>query len=84
LLADSREFTQMNRQVTITLDDVDWGQVVDGLECRAWQYDRTAHYYETGGGDECIEEVNSAEEARNLAKWYRRISKQIRKQLGDG
>jgi len=68
----------------IELDEIDWGQVIDGLECRAWQYDRTAHYYDTDGGDECIEEVSSANEARNLAAWYRRIVKDIQKQVRDG
>lgn len=71
----------MKTKISIELEIVDWGQVMDGLECRAEQYDRTAHYYEVDGGDECIEEVSSAEEARNLAKWYRRIVKDIRKQL---
>ena len=66
---------------TIELNDVDWGQVIDGLECRIFDYERTAHYYETGCGDECIEEVNSAEEALNLARWYRRLVMDIRKQL---
>ncbi len=65
----------------VKLDDVDWGQIIDGLEVRAWQYERTAHYYETGSGDECIEEVNDASEARNLAAWYRRLVAQIRDQL---
>jgi hypothetical protein len=69
---------------SIKLDEVDWGQVMDGLECRAWEYDRAAHQYdENGCYDEGIEEVSSAEEARNLAKWYRRIIVQIRKQLRD-
>lgn len=68
----------------VELDEVEWGQVVDGLECRAWQYDYTAHCYEMGGGDECIEEVSSAEEAHNLAAWYRRIVEDIRAQVRDG
>ncbi len=74
----------MKKIISIELDIVDWGQVVDGIESRAWQYDRTAHYYEMDGGDECIEEVSSADEARNLATWYRRIVKDIRKQVRDG
>lgn len=74
----------MKKTISITLDENDWGQVVDGLECRAWEYERTAHYFETGGGDEGIEEVKDAEEARNLAQWYRRLVEQIRTQLQEG
>lgn len=67
----------------VKMDEVDWGQVIDGLECRAWQYELTAHYYETEGGDECLEEVNSGEEARGLAAWYHRLAEQIRDQVWD-
>ena len=73
----------MKKRVAITLEENDWGQIIDGLTCRAEQYERTAHYYETDGGDECIEEVNSAEEARTLAAWYCRLVDQIRSQLRD-
>jgi len=69
---------------TVELDDNDWGQVIDGLECRAFDYERTARFYEANGCyDEGIEEVSSAEEAQNLADWYRRLVVDIRRQLRD-
>ena len=69
---------------TIALDDNDWGQVIDGLTCRAEQYELTAQYHETGFADGDILEVRDANEARNLANWYRRIVEEIRRQLRDG
>jgi hypothetical protein len=69
---------------SIKLKEVDWGQVIDGLECRARQYERTAvQFDEHGCYDEGLEEVSSADEARNLARWYRQIIQQIRRQLHD-
>ena len=74
----------MKRQVTITLDENDWGQIIDGLTCRAEQCEWTAQYHECGYVDEDILEVRDADEARNLAEWYRRLVEQIRSQLRDG
>lgn len=74
----------MKRQVTITLDENDWGQVMDGLSCRAEQYELTAQYHECGCANGDILEVRDADEARNLAGWYRRLVEQIRSQLRDG
>ena len=34
---------------SIELDAVDWGQVMDGLECRAFDYERTARFFEENG-----------------------------------
>jgi hypothetical protein len=74
----------MKRQVTITLDENDWGQVMDGLSCRAEQYELTARYHECGYVDKDILEIRDADEAQNLAGWYRRLVEQIRSQLRDG
>ncbi len=74
----------MKRQVTITLEGNDWGQIMDGLSCRAEQYEWTAQYHECGYVDEGILEVRDAAEAQNLAGWYRRLVEQIRIQLRDG
>jgi hypothetical protein len=73
----------MNKKVTIELEDNDWGQILDGLTCRAEQYELTAEYYEGGYVDDEVFIVRDAEEARNLAEWCRRLIEQIRKQLRD-
>jgi hypothetical protein len=77
--AKDRENTRMKK--TIELDENDFGQIIDGLDCRAKQYDLTARYHETGFADGDILEVRDADEARNLADWYRRIIEEIRRQL---
>ena len=66
---------------SIELDENDWGQIMDGLICRAEDYERTARYHETGFADDLIIEVRDAGEARNLANWYRRMAEDIRGQL---
>lgn len=66
---------------TVEIEDNDWGRIIDGLECRAFDYERTARFYEANGCyDEGIEEVSSAEEAWNLARGYRRLIDEIRLQ----
>ncbi|RKX45032.1 MAG: hypothetical protein DRP64_05405 [Verrucomicrobia bacterium] len=74
---------RMKRKITITLEDNDWGQIIDGLACRAEQYELTVQYHEPGYAEDYILEVRDADEARNLAEWYRRLVEQIRKQLRD-
>ena len=67
------------KQVELTQDD--WGQVVDGLACRAEQYEATAGFYETGVAEGEILEVSDADEARSLAAVYWALVDKIRKQL---
>lgn len=66
---------------TITLSENDWGQIIDGLTCRAEDYDRTAQGHESGFSDDYILDVRDAEEARDLARHYRRILQNLRGQL---
>lgn len=68
-------------RIAIELEKNDWGQIIDGLECRADRYEQTAQYFESGHADLCIEEVSSAEEAHNLADIYRSIIDEIRQQM---
>lgn len=68
---------------TIEMDDNDWGQVVDGLICRAEQYELTAQVHETGFADGDILEASSAYEANAIAAHYREIIRKIREQLRD-
>jgi len=73
----------MKKKITIELESIEWSQIIDGLTCRAEQYELTAQYHECGYVDEDILEVRDADEARNLAEWYRRLVEQIRSQLRD-
>ena len=71
----------MEKSVAIELERIDWGQIMDGLTCRAEDYERTAQYFETGHADGCILETRDAAEARSIAAFYREIIRKIRKQL---
>ena len=71
----------MNSEVSITLEKDDWGQIIDGLICRAEQYEQTAEYHDGVSVEGMILEVRDAGEARNLAQWYRRLTEQIKRQL---
>lgn len=64
----------------IELENVDWGQIIDGLECRAAQYEKTVRYFESGEISGEIEEVSGVEEARELAEIYRAIIAKIQQQ----
>ena len=68
---------------TVELDDVNWGQIIDGLTCRAEQYELTAQYHEIGFADGDILEANSAYEANAIAEHYREIIRKIRDQLNN-
>lgn len=74
----------MKRKVIIALEADEWGQIIDGLLCRAEDYERTAEYHKSGYAGDYILEVCGAAEARNLAQCYRRITEQIREQLKNG
>ncbi len=65
----------------VELELEDWWQVIDGLTCRAEQYELTAQYHETGFAEGDILETKDAHEARSIAKHYREIIEKIQKQL---
>lgn len=67
-------------KTTIELEKSDWGQVINGLECRAGQYEKTVRYFESGEINGEIEEVSGIEEARELADTYRAIIEKIQRQ----
>ena len=62
---------------SVSLDECEWGQILDGLKCRAELYEETVRYYESGYAEEEIAEVRDADEARALARIYRRIIRKI-------
>lgn len=78
---EPRKDVLMKEEVSIMLEKNDWGQVLDGLTCRAEQYELTAKYHDGDSVEEAILEVRDAAEARDLAEEYRRLSEQIRGQL---
>jgi len=67
----------MVMKTKIELDDNEWGQVIDGLTCRAILYEETVVYYEGGIPDGEIAEVSNVEEARALAAMYRSLIRKI-------
>jgi len=68
----------------VELNEVEWGQVLDGLTCRAELYENSIDYYEGGYVEGEVAEVKDADEARDLAGWYRRIIDKIKRQLENG
>lgn len=70
----------MAMKTKIELDDNDWGQIIDGLECRAEQYEKTVRYFESGESNGEIEEVSGVDEAREQAETYRAIIAKIQRQ----
>lgn len=67
---------------TVKLNEVEWGQVLDGLACRVALYEETVAYYEYGVSYGHIAEVRDADEARTILNYYREIIGKIEKQLG--
>ncbi|RYD74016.1 MAG: hypothetical protein EOP84_20605 [Verrucomicrobiaceae bacterium] len=69
----------------IELDDLDLGQLLDGLETRAESWEKTADYLRTeempGGDFFLIEECSEPEEADGIAEHYRSIIDKIQKQM---
>lgn len=70
------------RKYRIELNELDLGQVLDGLEVRAIAWEKTAVFHRTGESpdDIFVEECRDAEEAEKIAAHYRSIIENIRKQ----
>ncbi len=74
----------MDKRFSVTLDDIDLGQALDGLKIRAESWQKTADYLETGfTSDEFFipEECTDAHEASRIAEHYERIIKKIETQV---
>lgn len=71
------------RTYTITLNSLDLGQMIDGIEQRALSYRNTEHYHAFGAtlSDDIIEEVTDANEARQIAEHYERIIATVQAQM---
>lgn len=75
--------TMRNQTYTITLNSIDLGQLLDGIEQRALSYRNTEHYHAFGEAlsDNIIEEVSDADEARQIAEHYERILAAVQVQI---
>ena len=75
----------MAKNYRIELNDLDLGQLLDGLDARADSWEKTAEYLRTDemsdGGLFVIEECSDPEEADGIAGHYRSIIGKIRKQM---
>ncbi len=69
----------MPKKYRIELDELDLGQLLDGLEARADAWEKTADFHRTGESpaDFIVEECNGADEADKIAAHYRSIIAQI-------
>jgi hypothetical protein len=72
----------------INLDDLEVGQILEGLEIRAESWELTAEYLRTQKMPECeffiVEECNKPEEADAIAERYRSIIVKLRRQIEKG
>ena len=68
-------------KISIALEESDWGQIIDGLRCRAETYQETVRYYESGYAESEIAEVRDVDEARELADLYQNIVGKIENAL---
>ena len=68
-------------KIAVVLDENEWGQILDGLRCRAETYEETARYYESGYAESEIAEVRDVDEARELAGIYTGIVRKVEKSL---
>jgi hypothetical protein len=69
----------------IEIDELDLGQILDGMEIRAESWQRTAEYLRTGempaGEFFIVEECSKPDEAEGIAEHYRSIVRKIRTQM---
>ena len=72
----------MGKRFQITIDEIDLGQILDGLRARQESWANTATYMRTGysPGDAPCEECCDEYEAQRIADHYARIIRQIEEQ----
>lgn len=75
----------MAKNYRIELDDLDLGQLLDGLESRAESWEKTADFLRLGeepdGEFFLIEECSDEEDADEIAGHFRSIIGKIRRQM---
>jgi hypothetical protein len=69
--------------ITVTLSSNDVGQIADGLEVLADQWENTSRFLdgEPYDVDSVVRECSEASEARSIAATYRRILQSLYQQL---
>jgi hypothetical protein len=76
----------MGKQIQITLDSLDVGQLLDGLRARAESWQKTSEFLESGySADDFFicEECSDAIEATRIADHYRRLVVSIEQQVDE-
>lgn len=76
----------MGKPLTITLDSLDVGQLVDGLRSRAESWRKTAEYMESGytNDDAFVCEIcTDSDEAEQIAKHFEKIVASIERQVDE-
>lgn len=73
----------MCMKITVLLERYEWGQILDGLRCRAETYEETVRYFETGYAESEIAEVRDRNEANEIGRIYRAIISKIEKALAE-
>ena len=74
----------MGKEIRITLDSLDMGQLLDGLRLRAEAWRKTAHLLKSGyvGDDAFIsEECSDVNEAVHITQHYEKIIMSIERQV---
>ncbi len=76
----------MGKDYTITLNENEVGQLLDGLSIRAESWEKTADFLRSGSMPEgeffIIEDCSEPSEAEAIAEDYRGIIRKIRSQMG--
>lgn len=74
----------MSKKLTINLESLDVGQLLDGLRSRAESWRKTAEYMESGYTNDdsfVCEECTDADEATAITKHYEKIVASIERQV---
>ena len=74
----------MKQEIPVMFGENEWGQILDGLRCRAELYEETGRYYESGYAEQEIADVKDEAEAQAIAQEYRRLIAKIEKALASG
>ena len=76
----------MGKQIRITLESLDVGQLLDGLRSRAESWRKTAEFLESGyAADDAFvcEECSDSDEAIHIAQHYEKIVGSIERQVAE-
>ncbi len=76
----------MGKHLTLTLDSLDVGQLLDGLRSRVESWRETAEFMESGHSNDdafVCEECTDSDEAEQIANHYEKIVASIERQVGE-